>query len=257
MSRRSEIIERAQAEFQAAIDRGRDVREQILRQQRDVLVTNSPAAKAALAAWETAQAEAFARYQQSVSGSEDALVAAEFEATAARDHAELAASEAWRDATARAETTRQADRQIAEEGFNDAFKDASKLTGAQRDQAVANARKRRDAALQTAERACQQEMDVAWRIYQKATTTARETAIAAFEHARGEQAAAAEKAAGTHDKERLKAERAFQKAIAADPTAAAVHEAFELRLANLEAETEREKRNILDRMRADLEHATP
>lgn len=257
MSRRSEIMQRAQHELQAAIDRFTVLREEILTQQRDVLTTNIPALKTALDVFEKALADAFAVHQQGVGAADAAVADAEVEASAARFAAEQDADANWRDANDKASLKRQLALQRAEDDFNEAFDDAQKVTGAGRERAVKSARAKRDAVVAGAERTCALETDAAWQTLQEDQAGAREKEIATFEKARAVQADAADKAADTHDAARAKAGKALEKVIAADPVAASIREAFRLRLEEAEAATEREKQDVIDRMKADLERAAP
>jgi hypothetical protein len=257
MSRRSEIIQRANAEYQAAVNRGQELHEEILRQQADVLSHNSAAAKTAMAAYEASIADAFTDYQLALSESEQELVAAELEASSMQSQAEQSALEIWSAARDAADNTRLASRQAAEDAYSAAYFQASRQPGAQKDQAIAGARKRRDDGLQAAEDAFLNATTNAWHRYEESRSGARESAIASIDKARATQAKAAEKAANTHERVQLKSREALQKAIASDPTASAIEEAFRIRLAEADAQTEREKQDIIDRMKADLDNATP
>jgi len=258
MSRRLEILQRAQAEFQAAIDRGREMRGEVLRQQRDLLATHTPQAKNALDAFESAAAEAFDNYQRRIAESQDKAIAAEAEATDAQTRAELDAIAQHQQAIDTATRTRDEVQEEAERIFEEAFRGvANQLFGAAKDKAIAGARSRRDAAIQAAERAFTKSGDDAFRKQQRDIANSREAQIAAFEKARKVQVQADQRASTDHESEIEKASQAFQKSVSGDPTAAAIVEAFELRLAEVERETEQEKADILARMRADIEKSTP
>jgi len=257
MSRRNEIIQRAQAEFQAAIDRFRLLRQEILRQQRDVLVTNSPAARTALDKFEAALADAFDAFQQSQDEANQTVMDAEVSASATRFEAEQAANEAWRDANDAAALTRAKATRDAEDKFNLAFNAAQHISGPGQERAITSARRTRDEEVAKAERKFADETDAAWREVEQKLADAREGEIAAFEKARAKQAIAVEKAAAAQNLARSKADTALEKALSGDPIAASIHEAFQTRLADAEAAAEREKQDILDRMSADLAAATP
>ena len=257
MSRRNEIIQRAQAEFQAAIDRFRLLREEILRQQRDVLITNSPTARTALDKFEAALADAFEVFQQGQSEANQAVVDAEMAASASRFDAEQAAGQAWREANDAADLKRTKTIRDAEDKFDLAFNAAQRIAGPGKERAIAAARKTRDEETARAERQFTDDTDAAWRGFQQKQSDAREDEISAFEKARAKQAAAVEKAAATQTAAQSKADTALQKALSDDPIAASIREAFQTRLADAEAASEREKQDILDRMAADLGAATP
>lgn len=257
MSRRSEIVERAQVEFQAAIDRGRALRAEVAAEARRALAASGPAARAAIDAHTAAIDRAFERYQQAMGEIDERVVAAEIDAAAAEEEARQAAQARWQGATEAAADKRDAARRHAEADFEMAGADAQLLAGPARDAARADHRRRRDAALQAADRAFARDDDEAWRAYQRALTQARERAVALIDAARAKQAGAAGKAAAAHEEERARAERALQGALAADPSAAALHATFERRLAEVDAATERDKQGVLDRMRADLAAAQP
>jgi hypothetical protein len=257
MSRRNEIIQRAQAEFQAAIDRFRLLREEILRQQRDGLITNSPTARTALDKFEAAVAAAFDTFQQSQNEANQAVVDAEAEASAARFDTERAADQAWREANDAAALKRTKAIRDAEDKFDLAFNAAQHISGPGQQRAIAAARKTRDEEIAKAERQFTDDTDAAWRAFQQKQSDAREEEISAFEKARARQAAAVEKAAATQTVAQSKADTALQKALSGDPIAASIREAFQTRLADAEAASEREKQDILDRMAADLAAATP
>lgn len=257
MSRRNEIVQRAQAEFQAAIDRFRTLHDDIRKQQRDVLITNSPAARKALDAFETAVDVAFLTFQQDRNDADQAITDAEVKASAKRFDAEQAANQEWRDANDAATLKRTSAVQVAEDKFNAAFNAAQHIAGVGRDKAIQSARKTRDDEIRKAERVFADETDAAWRAFEKASADAREDEIRAFEAARAKQAAAVAGAAATQDLAKVKADKALDKALAGDPIAASIREAFQSRLADAEAANEREKQDILDRMTADLATATP
>jgi hypothetical protein len=257
MSRRNEIIQRAQAEFQASIDRFRTLHDDILKQQRDVLITNSPTARKALDAFETAVDAAFLAFQQDQNEANQAVTDAEVVASAKRFDAEQEANQDWRDANDAATLERTSAVQEAEDKFNAAFNAAQRISGVGHDKAVASARKTRDDEIRKAERVFADETDAAWRAFEKASADAREDEISAFEAARAKQAAAVAKAAATRDLAKTKADNALDRALAGDPVAASIREAFQLRLAEAEGAAEKEKQDILDRMTADLANATP
>jgi hypothetical protein len=257
MARRSEIVARAQAELQAAIDRFSTLRAEILRQQRDVLSTNSAAARAALEKFDAADTDAFERHQAALSDADSAVVDAEFKASSARFAADEAASADWRDASDRAALKRQHDTEDAEAEFDEAFKNAQKVSGAAHDRAIKSARERRDDKIETIEAVFRRDTDNVWRAFEAASAENREKEIAAFEAARAKQASAGEDAAAALDAARAKANQALDKALSADPLAASIREAFRIRMEDAEVSAEREKQDILDRMKADLDNATP
>ena len=257
MSRRDEILARAQAELQAAGDRFRSLREEILRQQRDVLSTNSPAAKAALEKFDAADAAAFEKRQAAIDEANSAVVDAEFKASSARFAADQATSATFQDASDRAAQKRQRDTDEAEAEFDQAFKDATQLVGAAEDKAIKSARARRDDKIAAIEDTFRRSTDDIFETFQQASADNREREIAAFESARAKQAADIEDATATQEAAKAKADQALDKALAADPLAASIREAFKQRLEDAEAASEVEKQDILDRMKADLASATP
>lgn len=248
---------RAGAELQAAGDRFRALREEILRQQRDVLSTNSPAARAAIEKFEAAETAAFARREDAVAQADGAVVDAEFKATAARFAADEATSAEWRDAGDRTALTRQQDTADAEAVFDEAFRNAQQVAGAAHDQAIKSARARRDKEIAAIDAVFKRETDANWRKFERASADNREAEIAAFESARAKQAAAIDAAMAAHEAATAKLSQALDHALAADPLAAAIREAFRLRMEQAEAAVEIEKQDILDRMKADLAAATP
>ena len=75
-SRRQEIIERANLEYQAAIDRGGDLRAEIHRQRRDVLAHHSPLIASALVAYDAAIGEALRVLEERKRDATDRIAAA-------------------------------------------------------------------------------------------------------------------------------------------------------------------------------------
>ena len=98
--------------------------------------------------------------------------------------------------------------------------------------------------------------ETAWREYQSAEAVAREGAIQAFEGAQQAQLAAGQAAENKHQAALARAARAWEAASAGDPVASSIDEAFRLRMTDVDRMIEAEKREILARMKADLERLT-
>lgn len=255
LSRRNEIIRRANVEFEEAIHRYQALRAALLEQQRTAL-SGIPAAKKALDVYETALAAAFEDYQLKLAAAEAEVLGAESEAVASQHDDETTAQEVWQLATEDADVARRVSAEDAEQAFEDVFRNAKTTAAQSREAQIAAARTERDAALRTATRKYELDTDKAWRLYQRSLDDAREDAIAAVEKARRTQAAAGETAAAAfHAKERT-VEAALAKALQADPAAAAIQQAFAHRLADAEVQSDREKAEIIARMKKDLADAS-
>ena len=256
LSRRNEIIRRANLEFEEAIHRYQALRASLLEQQRAAL-SAVPAAKKALDVYETALAAAFEEYQLQLANAEANALTAESEALASQFDDERTAEGLWRVATEDADVARRISTEDAELAFEDVFKNARTTASQTREAQIAAARTKRDLAVRTADRKHQLDTDKAWRIYQRALNDAREDAIAAVEKARRTQAAAGEKAAAAHHAKERKVEAALARALQADPASLAIQQAFAARLAEAEALSEREKADVLARMKRDLAEVPP
>lgn len=256
MSRRAEIFQRYQVEFQESSRRGRALHDEVLRQEQDVLATNVPAAKTALVAYAAAVAKAFKELQDSVEKSEQDLAADEAQLIAGQYPAELAAEAAWNEAKDEAALKQELARAQADETYDAAYREALRLMAPARDSAIAKARRARDAAYLAGDSKFIQEDDKAYREYQEAYAAARETVIAKIDGLRVKQRLAADAEAETYERGCENASARLRSALSSDPTAAAIHEAFQMRLVDVDRQAEADKQAILARMQAELAQAT-
>ncbi len=254
MSRRQDIIQHANEEYDSVLLRGQAVRAEILRQQRAALLT-VPGAAEALVAYEAALVSAYDAYETALTTSQEELLTADADARAAQADSDAVALETWREATSAADLARRDALDTCRDEYEAAYAAALSLTGSARAQKVTAAAGARDAQTKAANRGYQRATDAAWRSYQASSVSASEDAIAAIEKARRRQEAAADKARTAHERARQLAERGLQRALASEPVASAIQEAFQLRLKQADAQEERDKANVLARMRNALANA--
>lgn len=251
MSRRDDIIRRANLEYEEALHRRDALRAELLAQQKTELA-RVPEAQPAVDAYDTALAEAMETYQLKLAKLEAEVLTTEFDAIAVQNEQEAAAMAAWRAAGDKANATRQSAIDAAEAAFNAASTAAMQLVGSARDKAVAAARAKRDAAFQAAEDKYRRDTDSAFDDYTEDSTAARERAIARIEAVRQKEKEGGLKAAEGLQFDQEKAAKTFRSAVALLPQALAIYETFQARLAECDARCEREKADIIARMKRDL-----
>lgn len=254
MSRRQEIIRRANEEYSAALSRGAALRKELLRQRQAALAA-VPAAKAALRRHDAAMAAAYDAYASKLRELAEETETATAGAQEAQAEAELAATEKWRDSVSGAEEGRRAAQAAAASDYDEAYATAAGATGTTRDSRLAAARNQRDAAVRAADRNYRRDLDTAWASYQRASTAAREKAIAVVDRARQKQAAAEAKAAEILRRAQEAARLSLTAALDQDPESAAIADSFESRLEQAEARMEHEKADVLARLKRDLANA--
>ncbi|MGE3277202.1 MAG: hypothetical protein AB7O67_18970 [Vicinamibacterales bacterium] len=254
MSRRQEIIRRANEEFSGVLQRGAALRGELERQRKDALAA-VPVAKAALRKHDAARTAAFTDYTRALKAAAADAAATEDDAGVIQADGEAAATDKWRDSVAAAEERRAEALVDARRDYAEAYRLAAELTGPERDKKVAAARAARESAERSAERAYRRDTDAAWASYQRASSAARDKAVAAVERARLKQAQAEARAAEALVRAQEAARQALDAALADDPAAAAIVAGFESRLEQVEAQLERDKADVLARMKRDLANA--
>jgi hypothetical protein len=255
VSRREEIQRRANEEFAEVLERCRDIRDELLHQQR-VALGDVPAAAAALTAYEDAIARAFDVYRRALDDSERELAQQEGEAFGDHFSGDEVAGASWRDATQHAIAERAQALTQASEAHTAAHNLATALVGTERDRAIRAARREYEQASMRAEQKYVQDTDAAWRTFHQSTTTAREDAIAQIERARTSHRTRSEQAAFAHERAKDDATRALNAALEADTRARFIRRAFASRLEEAERTCEAEKQDVLTRMRRDLDAAS-
>ena len=249
---RQQIIQRASDEYSRVVSRCEANRAEVLRQEGAALAT-LPGMKDALDAHDAALAAAEQQYQETLATSEETLSTAESDAVTAQTDLETEAIQVLQQATDDIDIARRDAIDSAQQEYNDAYHQATtQLVGPDRDARLGEARSARDEAMRTAEREYARARRLAQSTHQKSMNDAREGAITAIEKARRGQQSAAETAALERDRARDRAERALRDALAAEPIAASIREAFQLRQQQVEVDCEREKAEVLQRMHRDL-----
>ncbi len=257
MSRTAEIFQRYQIEIQEASRRGREMHDEVLRQEQDVLITNSPGAKKAIEAFTAAIADAFQAFRAALDKLEIDLAAAEAKAIDQQFPDQLLAEANWKKAQDAASVKRDKALRKADAQFETEDRDGRILIGSRKDAALFEARRKRDAAHEEAHRVFLEEDAQAFRDFQAADQAAREKAITTIDDLRLEQKRAGEAEDRTHELAKQRATERLEAALSSDPTAAAIHEAFQMRLATVDRDSELEKQAILARMQAELASAAP
>ena len=257
MSRTAEIFQRYQIEIQEASHRGRAMHDEVLRQEQDVLTTNSPAAKKAIEAFTAAIADAFQAFRDALEKLELKLAADEAKAIDQQFPDQLLAQTNWQKGKDAASLKRDKALRKADAQFEAEDRDGRILVGSRQDAALLEARKKRDAAHEEAHRVFLEEDEQAFRDFQAADQAAREKAITTIDDLRLEQKRAGEAEERTHELAKQRATERLEAALSSDPTAAAIHEAFQMRLATVDRDSELEKQAILARMQAELAGAGP
>ena len=257
MSRTAEIFQRYQIEIQEASRRGREMHDEVLRQEQDVLITNSPGAKKAIEAFTAAIADAFQAFRAALDKLEIDLAAAEAKAIDQQFPDQLLAEANWKKAQDAASVKRDKALRKADAQFETEDRDGRILIGSRKDAALLEARRKRDAAHEEAHRVFLEEDAQAFRDFQAADQAAREKAITTIDDLRLEQKRAGEAEERTHELAKQRATERLEAALSSDPTAAAIHEAFQMRLATVDRDSELEKQAILARMQAELASAGP
>jgi hypothetical protein len=251
MSRHQEVLQRAIDEQRVARERLEAMRAEIVRQQRAALA-GFPKAIAALDKHEQAIATAEATYQHALEGVRAKAGAAQDAAMTAQADADIEATAAWRQATEDADAERRAADAAADSAYDVAFNAATRTAGKAHEPKLADARARRAQAQAKAAAKYVEATDAAWMKHQRGTEAAREKAIEAVATIRRQEEADAAAAGNACAAKKATAERALQNALAAEPLAGAVLEAFQSRLRDVEARCEDEKRRALDDMKRGL-----
>ena len=254
MPRRQEIIQRASDDYNRALARCGAIRAEVLAQERAALST-LPAIKEALEAHDVAIADAERQYEETVTASQQILATAESDAVTEQTDLETAAIQALQQATDDIDVTRREAIDAAKQEYERAYRAATTLVGPERDAGLTDARSARNESITAAEREYGAARRAAQSAHQKAMNDAREGAITAIEKVRRGQQRAAAAASLEHDRAREKAEEALRDALAAEPLAASIREAFQLRLQQVDVECEREKAEVLQRMQEALASA--
>jgi hypothetical protein len=251
MSRRQEIVQRAADEVARITARFQSTRAEIIRQQRSA-VASMPDAAAALDDCEQALTAAFDIYESAVSRARARRLSVEEKANDSVGAGEIAATESWRQSTDAAEAARREAIDAAGRMYEGACSDAMRVAWNLRDEKLAAARSERDAALAKAARQYHAAAQGAWLVYQEASAAAREGAIATIAAARDAEDEELRNAAAAQTAARDRAEQALAMALATEPVAAAVLEAFRLRLREAEIQCDAEKASTLEQMKREL-----
>jgi hypothetical protein len=257
MSRTAEIFQRYQTEIAEASRRGREMHDEVLRQERDVLITNVPAAKKAIEAFDVAVADAFRTFREALEELELDLAENEAKAIDQQFPDEQLAETNWQKARASAASKLEKALRRADAEFEDEDREGRTMIGQRKDAALSQARNKRDAAYAEANRIFLAEDDEAYGDYRVADQAAREKAIAKIDELRLDHKRAGENHERTLERAKQQAAERLEAALSGDPIAAAIREAFQMRLETVGRESELEKQAIYARMKAELAGAPP
>ena len=238
------------------VDRGHQLIQDVLEQQRDVLTKHDPSAGKALAAYEAAIKAAADREAEALGAAQHAVNRAILAASDLQLQTELDAIRAQQEAVETATRKRDAALAEAERIFDEIVHALDTQTHKGKSIAVEAARAKRDASIREADRALRKAEEDAQRTSEKDAATSREVQHQSVARAQAIQAQAEVAAATEHDRDVQNAERALATALSKDPTAAAIRQAFLLRLAEVARETEDAKADVFARMVLDLKTAT-
>jgi hypothetical protein len=253
---RAEIIERANQALDAAINRCRMRREEILR-QRDAAFATVPSVRDALAQHTAALAKAADDFSQVQRDAQQAQGATEADARTAHFDADGDTLNKWRRADDAALAVLNEASAAAQAEYDVAEQSAFHLpTLAEQDQARRNAGERRDAALSTATAKYSMTKNSDYEAYRAATAANLDAEIAATSKARARTDALLQAGTNARDNAIAAADIALERSVQADPRAAAMNETFQQQLTASESDCDREKSAILDQMRRDLASAT-
>ena len=231
--------------------------DEVLRQEQDVLITNVPAAKKAIEAFNVAIANAFQAFRDALEKLELDLAENEAKAIDQQFPDEQRAEDGWQKARAAASSKLEKALRRADAEFEDADREGRALLGARKDVALRQARDKRDAAYAEANRVFREEDDEAYRDYRAADQAAREKAIAEIDSLRLEHKRAGENLEANLERAKQQAAERLDAALSADPNASAIREAFQMRLETVDRESELEKQAIYARMKAELAGEAP
>ena len=257
MSRTAEIFQRYQIEIAEASRRGREMHDEVLRQEQDVLITNVPAAKRAIEAFNVAIANAFQAFRDSLEKLELDLAENEAKAIDQQFPDEQRAEAGWQKARAAASSKLEKALRRADAEFDEEDREGRVLLGGRKDAALRQARDKRDAAYAEANRVFREEDDEAYRDYRAADQAAREKAITEIDSLRLEHKRAGENLEEILERAKQQAAERLDAALSADPNASAIREAFQMRLETVDRESELEKQAIYARMKAELAGEAP
>lgn len=255
MSRRQDIITRANEELQRVIDHCTSVRTEIERQQRAALST-LPGLAAALTAYDAAMRGAFDRYRARLDDLATTLGHAEGEALQSHADSEGEAMAGWQAAIQAAEDARAAAWQSARLAYERAYDEARTTVGPAGDGKRVTAQRERDRAEREADRVARRALDVAYREYQRGSQAAHQASVLAFERARADHDGHARQAAADLDRAQREALDGWAAACRGVPEAAPVQEAYGMQLAQAATDCEGRKSDVLARMERDLADAT-
>ena len=224
---------------------------EIQRQRRAALET-VPQAAGAFRAWEKAVEAAQQAYAKRLAGLGEKTRSVEAEAPAAQGAAEIAALDAWHADRRKADQKRDRAVEKAMQAYEAAFDLGTKTVGPSRDARISDARRKRDAALADATNDHSADLETAWNTYRAATAKAQQAAIDEIAEARGAETLKEGEAATVRDDAIRRADAMFEAALAAEPLASAVLEAFAEQLRRATADCNNEKAVVTARMRAAL-----
>jgi len=251
MSRRDEIIQRANNAFNRVVEQCNSTLDEIRRQQQTALST-IPEARTA---FETYQRRIDAAASARIQREQDlAQVRASAEEKAQRDQfdAQTAALTKWRTSTDAAEQTRADAVRDANRAYDAAFTAAMHLVLNHRDAAISRTRNVRDDAITAAQQAFERDKAKASTANESETAAAQDSAIKAISDARAIELEGQAQATVERERAQSAAGQALTSALAGIPLAAAIQEAFAGRLKNAEAKCEADKSDVLSRMRQEL-----
>jgi hypothetical protein len=245
--RRRKLILPLSDEYSEVLARCEANRAEVLAQERAALST-LPAIKEALEAYDAAVADAERQYEETVTASQQTLATAESDAVTEQTDLETQAIQALQQAIDDGDVTRRDALDAVREEYDRAYRDATTAVGPERDAKLAEARSARSGSIATAEREYRAARRAAQSAHQKSMNDAREGAITAIEKARRTQQRAADGASLERDRAREKAEKAWRDAVASEPLAPSIREAFQLRMQEVEVDCEREKNQVLKKI---------
>jgi hypothetical protein len=248
---RGEIITAANTRFAALLQECAQAHDEASRQLRQALAM-LPDARFALDDYERACAAAWKAFDDEASEAVSADPELEQRARQAQFDADSTALDEWRRATEAVQTRRSDDINAAEAAYTAAYNAASRSGIDRRPEAIATARRTRDAMISQCEHACHGALETARQTYDTAVAASREAAIAAIEDGRARALAASANRTQSLEDGLRRASDSLSESLGRVPLAASVVEAHELRLKSIEEDCEARKAAILAAMRRDL-----
>lgn len=253
MPRRSEIIQRANDEFNILNDAFRRDHAEVMRQREASLQTVAEV-QSAFVTHRNAVAEAERTFQGTQETLARTLADAETAALQQQFDDDTVALNAWKDGDHDADVARADAITAADQKRDDALAAAGLVPPPD---VKREAEATRQQEIRVAERAHSTALERNFRQHEKAVAANREAAITAIEKARGAQQAGVATASAARDRAIAQADAALSAAIDATPIAHAIAEAFRARLDQLERDFETNKAALFARLQRDLQDAEP